>query len=274
MARAYRGRCRCVVAAPSKRQATGRDVSRPRARLVLLAGCCGWTNRQFRVPSSSMKPLTWSWPVRRAGRSDALPAPIPKLLLRHGIVTARSPLNVVHELARARVDPRHPLASTPPRPCCSPGRRARLDKPSPRCPPRYALWPAAGCLRGVSTDRVGLAWRSATGGSRRHDRRLPRPGPTESSPATTLPGSITKAGTQTHARRLLVEAACHHRRDTATPSPRCGPGGGSPHPRHSARQPASRLHHVADLRCPAGRSPRRQRRRRSRAGRLVLVPVS
>src|SRR2546429_5484004 len=91
-----------------------------------------------------------------------------------------------------------------------------------------------GCLRGVSTlTAFGLAvevgdWHRFTGATIGAYLGLV---PTESSSGQhRSQGSITKAG-NTHARRLLVEAAWHHRRAYRTPSPVCGPGGTSPHQR-------------------------------------------
>ena len=64
--------------------------------------------------------------------------------------------------------------------------------------------------------------------------------PTESSSGQQRSqGSITKAG-NTHARRLLVEAAWHHRRAYRTPARPCGPGGTwPPRPRAPAATPAT-----------------------------------
>ena len=74
--------------------------------------------------------------------------------------------------------------------------------------------PAAVPARGLDADRV----RARGGGrgldpfQRLHDRGLPRARPDrELQRRRTPPGSITKTG-NTHARRLLVEAAWHHRR--------------------------------------------------------------
>lgn len=79
-----------------------------------------------------------------------------------------------------------------------------------------------GCLRGVSTlTAFGLAvevgdWHRFTGATIGAYLGLV---PTESSSGRQRSqGSITKAG-NTHARRLLVEAAWHHRRSYRTPGP-------------------------------------------------------
>src|SRR5438045_3932780 len=78
-----------------------------------------------------------------------------------------------------------------------------------------------GCLRGVSTlTAFGLAveigdWHRFTGATIGAYLGLV---PTESSSGQQRSqGSITKAG-NTHARRLLVEAAWHHRRDYHNPA--------------------------------------------------------
>jgi transposase len=83
-----------------------------------------------------------------------------------------------------------------------------------------ALVRRLGCLRGVSTlTAFGLAvevgdWHRFTGATIGAYLGLV---PTESSSGQQRSqGSITKAG-NTHARRLLVEAAWHHRRDCRNP---------------------------------------------------------
>ena len=133
-----------------------------------------------------------------------------------------------------------------------------------------------GCLRGVSTlTAFGLAveigdWHRLTGRTIGAYLGLV---PTESSSgASRSQGSITKTGNG-HARRLLIEAAWHHRkpyriRRRAAPSP------GPRHPRRAgpraAGQPAP-ARPVGGLRRPAQAGGGREHRRRPRAGRLVLV---
>ena len=135
-----------------------------------------------------------------------------------------------------------------------------------------------GCLRGVSTlTAFGLAveigdWHRFTGATIGAYLGLV---PTESSSGQQrCQGSITKAG-NTHARRLLVEAAWHHRRDYRNPGATmrarwklASPAATGPRPR---RQPPA-APTVADLHRPQEEARRRQRRRRPRTGRLVLVP--
>ena len=98
--------------------------------------------------------------------------------------------------------------------------------------------------------------------------------PTEySSGASRVQGSITKTG-NTHARRLLVEAAWHHRaayRPGKTMRDRWELAPAAARARGDAGQPAPArpLGRVQ----PAARSAgHRQRRHRPRTGRLVLVP--
>jgi len=134
-----------------------------------------------------------------------------------------------------------------------------------------------GCLRGIGT-LTGFAlaveigdWHRFTGNSIGSFVGLV---PTEhSSGATRSQGSITKTG-NTHVRRLLVEAAWHHKpryvigktmRDrwdlapAAAPSPRRRRQPATPHPLGQVHRPQEAQHH-------------RRRRHRPRARRLVLVP--
>jgi transposase len=85
-----------------------------------------------------------------------------------------------------------------------------------------------GCLRGIATlTGFGLAveigdWDRLTGSSIGAYLGLV---PTESSSGQSRSqGSITKTG-NTHARRLLVEAAWQHLKPYRTPGARCGHGG-------------------------------------------------
>ena len=133
-----------------------------------------------------------------------------------------------------------------------------------------------GCLRGVSTlTAFGLAveigdWHRLTGRSIGAYLGLV---PTESSSgASRSQGSITKTGNG-HARRLLIEAAWHHRppyrigadlrrrQDAADPAARDRGAAGQPAP---ARP-------LGSLRRPPQAAGGRQHRDRPRAGRLVLV---
>ena len=134
-----------------------------------------------------------------------------------------------------------------------------------------------GCLRGVGT-LTGFAlaveigdWDRFTGKTIGSFVGLV---PSEySSGQSRVQGSITKTG-NSHVRRLLVEAAWHHRaryvgrQDHARPLGAGRPG--RPGPRRR-RQPAAAppLGHVPS---PAQAPRDRQRRHRPRTGRLVLVP--
>ena len=122
------------------------------------------------------------------------------------------------------------------------------------------------CLRGVSTlTGFGLAveigdWQRFTGSTIGAYLGLV---PTESSSgAQRSQGSITKTG-NTHARRLLVEAAWHHRkayRPGVTMRARWDQAPAAARAR--GHEGNHRLHHQAG---------RRERRHRPGAGRLVLV---
>ena len=176
-----------------------------------------------------------------------------KLLLRHGIVySGGTAWTGVHDawLRAQRFDqPRHPAGVR---------RRLRGDaahrrpaatgstRRSPRWPPTASSPPVVrrlGCLRGISTlTGFGLAveigdWHRFTGATIGAYLGLV---PAEySSGESRSQGSITKTG-NTHARRLLVEAAWHHRRryrprqDHARP---LGPGPGRGRARGHAGQP-------------------------------------
>ena len=158
-------------------------------------------------------------------------------------------------------------------------RRDRLDTAIAAMAADSAYTPVVtrlGCLRGVSTlTAFALAveigdWQRLTGRSIGAYLGLV---PCESSSgATRSQGPITKTGNG-HARRLLVEAAWHHRPpyrpgaalrrrwDQASPR-RTGP--------RAAGQPAAARPLAGIRRTPQARH-RRQRRHRPRAGRLVLV---
>ncbi len=133
------------------------------------------------------------------------------------------------------------------------------------------------CLRGISTlTGFGLAteigdWSRFTGSTIGAFVGLV---PTEhSSGGSRSQGSITKAG-NTHARRLLVEAAWHHakavpgaREDDAGPVGTSTRGGPAPRPR---RQPAA-APALADVQRPEEEAGHRQRGHRPRARRLGVV---
>src|SRR5674536_232234 len=111
-------------------------------------------------------------------------------------------------------------------------------RPPSRVPLAGPAWSALGtrlgCLRGASTlTAVGLTvevgdWSRFTGSSIGAFLGLV---PTEhSSGGSRSQGSITKTG-NTHARRLLVEAAWQHRRPYRTRRRHCGRVGTRPRPR-------------------------------------------
>ena len=114
------------------------------------------------------------------------------------------------------------------------------------------------CLRGIST-LTGFAlaveigdWDRFTGSTIGAYLGLV---PTEhSSGAARSQGSITKTG-NTHARRLLVEAAWHHRKTYRVPGRSCGPGGSWPRrPRGPAASRATTACTTAGTGSPTGRS--------------------
>src|SRR5664279_4361467 len=133
------------------------------------------------------------------------------------------------------------------------------------------------CLRGVSTlTAFGLAvevgdWTRFTGSSIGPFLGLV---PTEhSSGGSRSQGSITKTG-NTHARRLLVEAAWHHKKPYRTPSKAMrsplgtGPGRG---PGAWARREPAAAPTLEGVRGPQETAGDRERRGRPGTRRLVLV---
>ena len=160
-------------------------------------------------------------------------------------------------------------------------RRDRLDKTIVELAADPAWAPVVTrlqCLRGVSTlTAFGLAvevgdWTRFTGSTIGAFLGLV---PTEhSSGGSRSQGSITKTG-NTHARRLLVEAAWHHRKPYRTPSKvdavPLGAGPGRRPGPWARRQPAA-ASTLADVPGPQEAAGDRERRRRSGTRRLVLVP--
>ncbi len=154
---------------------------------------------------------------------------VSKLLLRRGIVYCGAhPWNGVHEtwLRGQRFDQRGiqlAFDADLEAMLLTLDRRDRLDKAITEMATTgeyAAVVRRLGCLRGVSTlTAFGLAveigdWHRFTGATIGAYLGLV---PTESSSGQQRSqGSITKAG-NTHARRLLVEAAWHHRRDYRNP---------------------------------------------------------
>ena len=135
-----------------------------------------------------------------------------------------------------------------------------------------------GCLRGISTlTGFGLAveigdWHRFSGATIGAFVGLV---PTEnSSGQSRSQGSITKTG-NTHARRLLVEAAWHHAKPYRVPGQDdAGPLGARPGRRagpRPRRQPAA-APTLAGVQRPQEAARRRRRRHRPRTRRLGLVP--
>ena len=225
---------RCVVAAPSKLQRPAADRVKTDARDALhLARLLRMDQIvEVRVPSVGQEAARDVVRVREDVRGDLMPCRhrLSKLLLRHGIVySGGQAWTGAHEtwlrgqqFAQRGVqlafdaDLEAMLLTL--------DRRNRLDKAITEMAGdgQYtALVRRLGCLRGVSTlTAFGLAvevgdWHRFTGATIGAYLGLV---PTESSSGQQRwQGSITKAG-NTHARRLLVEAAWHHRRTYRNPS--------------------------------------------------------
>jgi transposase len=225
---------RCVVAAPSKLQRPAADRVKTDARDALhLARLLRMDQIvEVRVPSVEQESARDLVRAREDVRGDLMRCRhrLSKLLLRHGIVySGGQTWTGTHETwLRGQqftqrgiqlafdADLEAMLLTL--------DRRNRLDtaitEMAADC--EYtALVRRLSCLRGVSTlTAFGLAveigdWHRLTGATIGAYLGLV---PTESSSGQhRWQGSITKAG-NTHARRLLVEAAWHHRRTYRTPS--------------------------------------------------------
>lgn len=225
---------RCVVAAPSKMQRPSGDRVKTDARDALLLA------RLLRlgeivpvaVPSPAQEAARDLVRAREDVRGDLMRARhrTSKLLLRQGIVYSGGTAwtGVHHDwLRRQRFDsPALTIAydSALEAVLLTADRRDRLDKAIIELASDPAWSPMVtrlSCLRGVSTlTAFGLAvevgdWSRFTGNTIGAFLGLV---PTErSSGASRSQGSITKAG-NSHARRLLVEAAWHHKQPYRTPS--------------------------------------------------------
>jgi transposase len=224
---------RCVVAAPSKVQRPAGDRIKTDARDALhLARLLRMDELvEVRVPGVAEEAARDLFRTREDVRSDLMRCRhrVSKLLLRHGIVYSGGPTwTGVHEtwLRGQRFTHRGiqiaydaDLEAM----LLTVDRRNRLDKAITEMAAdgEYtAVIHRLGCLRGVSTlTAFGLAvevgnWHRFTGATIGAYLGLV---PTESSSGQQRSqGSITKTG-NTHARRLLVEAAWHHRRDYRVP---------------------------------------------------------
>jgi transposase len=229
LARAFRAAgIRCVVVAPSKLERPPGDRiktdKRDAARLARLLHIGELP--EVRVPTEEEEAARDLVRCREDARADLMRARhrLSKLLLRHGIVyyggTAWTDLHEqwlrsqCFEAAGVRAafteDFDTVLATT--------ARRDRLDAAilEMAAGPRWApLVTRLSCIRGIATlTAFGLAtevgdWQRFTGATIGAYLGLV---PTEASSGTQrVQGAITKTG-NTHARRLLVEAAWHHRR--------------------------------------------------------------
>lgn len=226
-----RGIC-CLVAAPSKLQRPPgnrvktdvRDAEHL-CRLLRLDEIV-----EVNVPDVEQEAARDLVRAREDVRGDLMRARhrVSKLLLRQGIIYPGKSWTVVHEqwLQVQRFDaPARQLAfqDAVESVLLITGRRARLDAAIEQmaADSSYtALLRRLGCLRGISTlTGFGLAveigdWHRFSGSSIGAFLGLV---PTEnSSGESRSQGSITKAG-NSHARRLLVEAAWHHRKSYRNP---------------------------------------------------------
>jgi transposase len=217
----------CVVAAPSKLQRPAGDRvktdardARHLARLLHLNDVAAVT-----IPSMEQEAARDLVRAREDCRGDLMSARhrVSKLLLRHGIVySGGKAWTGKHELwLRAQrfdapgLQLAYDAAFDAMLACI--GRRDRLDRAIAEMAADSVFTPVVtrlGCLRGVSTlTAFGLAveigdWHRLTGRSIGAYLGLV---PTENSSGTTRSqGGVTKTG-NSHARRLLVEAAWHHR---------------------------------------------------------------
>jgi transposase len=225
---------RCVVAAPSKLQRPSGDRVKTDAKDALLLA------RLLRlgeivpvaVPTIAQEAARDLVRAREDVRGDLMRARhrVSKLLLRQGIVWSGGTAWTLahHDWLRRQSFPQPALAvaydSALETVLLTADRRDRLDKTILEAAtdgPWSAVVARLSCLRGVSTlTAFGLAveigdWSRFTGSNIGAFLGLV---PTEdSSGGNRSQGSITKTG-NTHARRLLVEAAWQHRRPYRTPS--------------------------------------------------------
>jgi transposase len=219
---------RCVVAAPSKLHRPSGDRVKTDARDALLLARLLRLGEitAVRVPSLAQEAARDLVRVREDVRGDLMRARhrTSKLLLRQGIVWSggKAWTGAHHSwLGRQHFDlPGLQAAydTTLETVLLAQSRRDRLDKAIEQMAREMQWWPIVcrlQCLRGISTlTAFGLAvevgdWSRFTGSTIGAFLGLV---PTEdSSGEGRSQGSITKTG-NTHARRLLVEAAWHHQR--------------------------------------------------------------
>ncbi|HKT01377.1 MAG TPA: IS110 family transposase [Rugosimonospora sp.] len=224
---------RCVVAAPSKLHRPVGDRIKTDARDALhLARLLRMDEVvEVRVPGGAEEAARDLVRARDDVRADLMRCRhrVSKLLLRHGIVYSGGPAwTGAHETWLRGQQFSHrgvqlAFDADLEAMVLALDRRNRLDKAITEMAAdgEYtAVVHRLGCLRGVSTlTAFGLAvevgdWHRFTGATIGAYLGLV---PTESSSGQQRSqGSITKAG-NTHARRLLVEAAWHHRRAYRTP---------------------------------------------------------
>jgi len=221
---------RCVVAAPSKLQKPAGDRVKTDARdAIHLARLLRLDEATpVAVPSVDQEAARDLVRAREDCRGDLMRARhrLSKLLLRHGIVycdgdacTGKHDLWLRHQAAAqltARAT-RLTFDSDYENVLVAKARRDRLDVAITEMAANSEFTPLAhrlGCLRGIGTlTGFGLAveigdWHRFTGNSIGSFVGLV---PSEhSSGQSRVQGSITKTG-NTHVRRLLVEAAWHHR---------------------------------------------------------------
>jgi transposase len=218
---------RCVVVAPSKLERPARDrVKTDRRDAERLARLLAIGELpEVRVPSEAEEAARDLVRAREDARVDLMRARhrLSKLLLRHGLVFEAAAWTRAHDrwLHQLRFDQaglRIAFEEADGAVLAAGARRDRLDlaiaelaATSPWAP----LVRRLGCLRGVGVlTGFGLAvevgdWHRFTGATIGAFLGLV---PAEhSSGAQRVQGSITKTG-NSHARRLLVEAAWHHRK--------------------------------------------------------------
>jgi transposase len=227
------GGVRCVVAAPSRiERAPGDRVKTDRRDAIRLARLLRMGELvAVRVPTVEQEAARDLVRAREDARGDLMRARhrLSKLLLRHGLVWNGSAWTQAHErwLAQQRFSQR-PLRLAYEEAVAAMlsvrTRRDALDAAilEEAAQPEWApICGRLGCLRGVSTlTAFGLAveigeWDRFTG--RSIGAYLGLVPSEDSSGQRRSQGAITKTG-NTHARRLLVEAAWHHRRPAWRPS--------------------------------------------------------
>jgi transposase len=218
---------RCVVVAPSKlerpagdRVKTDRRDAERLARLLAIEEL-----PEVRVPSEAEEAARDLVRAREDARVDLMRARhrLSKLLLRHGLVfeaaaRTRAHDRWLHQLRFDQAGLRVAFEEADGAVLAAGARRDRLDLAIAELAATPAWAPLVrrlGCLRGVGVlTAFGLAvevgdWHRFTGATIGAFLGLV---PSEhSSGAQRVQGSITKTG-NSHARRLLVEAAWHHRK--------------------------------------------------------------